>query len=1221
MGRFLVFIAGLLVVALFSALLAPYFIDWTNFRQDFERQASSILGKKVVVYGDVSARIIPFPSVTMKDVRVAQEGETEPLVAVEQFSMDMELAPFLSGEARIFEMRIVRPKVRLRLSKDGTLDWIRTGNPTIPAKTVVLENVHIIDGSLSFEDQQTGRNRVVSDLDMVASAKTLRGPWRFEGEGALDGVEGRFSAATGAYDGDGQLRLVSHVSPAETPVELDLEGSLKMEALRLRYAGKFSARYRPPENDNQARQPGPRASGNFELANDAVRLPDYRIEVGDPADPYVITGEATLDTGLKPEFLLTAEGQQVDINRIGGEAAKTGRYVDGSAWMRLQALMTVIGDVPIPTVPGRATIKLPSIVAGDTTYRNIAIDAAPAGTGWTITKATAELPGRTVLEANGNLNVKGGFGFDGQLVMASNQPSGLAAWLSGRVDPAIRGLNQAGFSASVSLQPGLQRFEGMELALGGDILRGRAERQALGDHKPSISVDLSGGELDIDALEALGNLVFGGDAAQGVLNHSIAAKLSFKALKAYDTVSNDVATTFSLRDGVLDLDNLSVGSVLGASLQASGRIEGALDEPKIALDGTVKSEDPSALLAYLQKRLPDHPVMTRLAASSGFFVDSDLRFSVHSGAGGAWPVNLDIDGETNGTKLTGQFGSDILGVSEDSGFSFDISGENSNTATLLGQFGLQPLPINEGSGGIVGLTVSRKAGKPAQIALSFTADDGSLTLSGEGDMGSAHFLDGRYAMTLESDDLEPYLIMTGVAVPQMGAGLPISLSASIAIAPESIAFSEVKGKADQNGFSGDLTLSRDAVPKVNGALSVDTLDVAWLAEAVIGPVTDATGGWNSDNIAPARDAAFNAQIGVQVGKLWTGYALPVTAFDGTLVYDGRSVGLQSGKGTFAGGAAEGSVSVANADGQAFLRAQFNVKNAAFAKLSWKFGDMPVLMGRSDFSALLESSGRSVADLVSQFSGSGVVAVDPLTVTGLDLGVLPSILNKVDALDEKDLTADTVAPLAAGIIGSGSSTLGKVQVPFSVSGSVLRASNVGAETDNAKLTFEADANLAEHSIDGSVRVVLKAGDEALAGAEPAVTLKIGGELSAPSVTLDVSELAGFLSLRAFEQERRRVELLQADIMEKQRLRRENAYYKALAEAREAARLKAEEEARKAQEAEEKRKAEQTLQEEQKAAQPDAAPSNDNSPQPAASGSKSSNDPSGAIDWKLLPAPGN
>ena len=52
----------LLVIALFTALIAPYFIDWTAYKRDFEEQATKIVGQKVTVGGNANVRILPLPS-------------------------------------------------------------------------------------------------------------------------------------------------------------------------------------------------------------------------------------------------------------------------------------------------------------------------------------------------------------------------------------------------------------------------------------------------------------------------------------------------------------------------------------------------------------------------------------------------------------------------------------------------------------------------------------------------------------------------------------------------------------------------------------------------------------------------------------------------------------------------------------------------------------------------------------------------------------------------------------------------------------------------------------------------------------------------------------------------------------------------------------------------------------------------------------------------------
>jgi uncharacterized protein involved in outer membrane biogenesis len=208
----MLFVGGLVVVALFAALLAPLFVDWTSFRQDFEREASRIMGRAVTVHGSVDARLIPFPSVTLNDVRVGAPEDGKPLVEIARFSMDAELAPFLSGEALIFDMRIEGPKARIKLFQDGTLDWARGRKSDIPARTVVLENVAISGGEIEFIDEQTGRTRHVTGLDAQVSAKSLGGPWRIDGRAALDGESGAFQLSSGQLE-NGALSLRARVVP------------------------------------------------------------------------------------------------------------------------------------------------------------------------------------------------------------------------------------------------------------------------------------------------------------------------------------------------------------------------------------------------------------------------------------------------------------------------------------------------------------------------------------------------------------------------------------------------------------------------------------------------------------------------------------------------------------------------------------------------------------------------------------------------------------------------------------------------------------------------------------------------------------------------------------------------------------------------------------------------------------------------------------------------
>ncbi len=148
-----------------AALIGPYFVDWTSYRSDFEREASAILGRKVEVKGEAEARILPFPSLSFTDIVVG--GDEEPALTAESFSMDAELAPFLSGEVLIFDMRIVKPSARVIIGEDGVIDWtVRPSTPFDPSR-IALEKLTIVDGKAAhFRSRRRPRASAVGgELD------------------------------------------------------------------------------------------------------------------------------------------------------------------------------------------------------------------------------------------------------------------------------------------------------------------------------------------------------------------------------------------------------------------------------------------------------------------------------------------------------------------------------------------------------------------------------------------------------------------------------------------------------------------------------------------------------------------------------------------------------------------------------------------------------------------------------------------------------------------------------------------------------------------------------------------------------------------------------------------------------------------------------------------------------------------------------------------------
>jgi len=1146
-GRFLVFLGGVIVVVLFVALLAPLFIDWTDFRKNFEDQASQIIGKKVTVHGTVDARLLPFPSVTMHDVRVGQEPDGQPIVQVEQFSMDAELAPFLSGEALIFDMRVVNPKVRLRLLKDGTLDWMRGSQAAIPAKTVVLENVHVSGGDVQFIDDQSGRSRHVSGLNAEMSAKSLAGPWRIDGDATLDGEHGSFSIASGQPDENGVLKVRTRLVPDQHPVSVDLDGELKLVDRKPNYQGTMSAAI---ENRGQSKSdktlPPPRVKGRFELTNERIRVPEYRLEVGSTDDPYVITGEATLDTGSAPEFLLIANGQQIDVNRIGNQGAggKTARDPGLSARQRLNSLINIVAQVPIPQVPGKASVRLPAIVAGDTTIRDVQLDLQPAGDGWMIDDAVGTLPGRTQVEGKGRLALRGQPSFNGQVTVASNQPSGLASWLAGSVDPAIRQLRQAGFSADVSLTHQKQTFDNLEVAVGPATLKGRLERLAPKDQTPSLNVALNGDALDLDALRALTGLFTGQDAGDNVLDHKITAQLKADKFTAFGVEASNVETSFTIADGALAVEKLAVKNFAGAELTATGRAEGSLLDYKGSGEITFKSADPGPFFTMLKKHLPPHPVMDRLVRNSAWYTNTALRGALTLGGDENDGLTLTLAGVSNGSRVNLDYRmSDLLALTGKGTTSLEATLENATTSVLFGQAGLDPLPVEADANGRLSLKVQVNGTDPADASLAFATDRTSFTANGKVDVRPDTFMNGQVGIALESADLDPYLIMNGIALPQLGTGLPFGLQTTATIDSGKIAFADLKGHAADNKFAGALAVDRAAdKTTASGELALDRADATWLGEAVYGPMTDpATGNLTTQGLGQPVFKDMDVNLKLSAKQFWPGWSGAVNDFASNIAYKGDELQLNDMQGTWDGGKLSGNLLFTNADGTGFFQTKLALADADLGGVVWSRDGAPVANGKFGLSLSSEASGKSMTELASSLTGSGEMRLGETSVRGLNLAILAPLLSATDPMQDQ-LNAGKVHPIVETLLNNGEAKLPPTGIPFNITDGVLRVQNVTLSNDLAKVTGNAQIDLPQERINASLDVGFNPGNDALSGADPALRLDFSGLLASPGRTMDVTDITGYLSLRAFERERRRVERLQANVLEKQRLRREVALYK-------------------------------------------------------------------------------
>lgn len=1189
------------MLALFAALIGPLFIDWSTYRTAFETEASRIIGQPVKVRGEADARLLPFPSLTFSDVSVGDEAQ--PAMTIARFSMDAELAPFLSGEVLIFDMRMRAPKAVVRILEDGTLDWALKRKPTPPGDLVVLERVTIEDADITIVDEQNGRTHRIRDIDAVVSAKSLSGPWLIEAEGELAGQRGGVSISTGIAQTNGSIRLRVRAAPDSWPVLLETEGEARIEDSTPVYDGLFTFTALSDSADPGATPEKPLvvAKGDFAATNERLSINEWRAEIGFAADPYVVTGQATIDTGPDPDFLLIADGQQIDMDRLAGEDAAQGQPLAVvSLGERLAIINRLIDRLPPPPLPGRVSFNLPAIVAGDTTLREITLDARPDGDAWLIDNFSANLPGRTTVEAQGRLVSGQAAGFSGTLTVASTQPSGLANWLVGDVDPVIRRLSAAGFSAKVSLSSQLQRFESLEVAVGQAILRGRLERETPLQGTPSLSLELSGDTFDVDAMRALTLLAGGQDGdAQPLDQYNLAARIKADIFTLGDYRLNGFETSMLWRDRQLTVESLKFSDFGGASGDFFGTLAGSFTAPRGSIQGNVSADQAAGLFALAGQASHGHQLVRRLAANSSAFDGLsgkiDLQLDPDSGPG------LTVTGTAGGSSYTLRASGTGLTPGGDGPRTITLTADNPQAYRIIEQTGFAVLPL-EGEGPAT-LTLEASGGGDdgdMEIGIGFTAPGTEVTLNGNANVPAVDPVTGLFNLEISTDNIEPFILTFGHSLPQLGAGLPFSMTSILAINAGQMLLSDISGIAEDNAFSGQLSFDRTApVLSGEGNLKVNEAALDWLGELALGPQFAGVDGatWNDTPFLPPASGQPELHIALEAERIDLGRGGIARNFAADLSTATGAMALENAGADWFGGRIGGSLSLSNTGGSVFLSGRVLASDAKLAALEQAVSATMALAGKAGASASIEGTGKSMRELVGSLAGGGELTAADLIISGLDPDAFARILGAADR-EGFEIETGSVASLVGGFMAGGEMQADALRLPFTLTGGVMRFSNAGIVDQDTSLSGDARVDLVGLRLEADWQLGFEPGIEAIAGGDPSVVFSLGGLLVDPGQSIDAGQLTNYLSMRAFERERRKVELLQAGVVEKQRLRREiallneragqrEAEARARAEAEEAARLVAEEAARLAAEEQQRRDEEQAQRARERQAEAKAA----------------------------------
>ncbi len=1134
------------ILVLVAALVGPFFIDWTVYRSTFETYAERALGHKVTVLGEADLRLLPAPSLSFSDVRV---GEAEdPLLVVSQFNVRIELPPLLKGEIRVIDMELDRPHLALSLDESGRLDWLtaRTSDgalANLPPEDVAFEKITIRDGALSIVDARSGETHRIDDGNLAVSARSLAGPFKATGSLTLDGSPYNLSIATGRAQADLGIRIKGERTPVDWAVNFAFDGMLQQSDAAPAFDGTFNIASVILDDDASRSWS---SEGRFTADIAEVAVPEFEFRYGPEDRRLSVSGSADLVYAGDKRFVIRARSKQVDLDRLLGGGPQQPVEINSAG----EQLVSALRAVPLPPIDGAISLDVPAVVAGGGIIQNVRLDLETMLGGWRVARLAGRLPGRTLVATQGDLGLEPAMSYRGALSISSDQPGSFLGWWRQK-EGSASAMEPITLEGRLNLLPEGAALNNLRLTLAGSQARGGLAYRKPRSGPDEFSLNLEADRLDLDAIEKIAALMRPQAGSDGEPAQTPALNVSVR-LRAREVVARGVdgkglALEADYADGGVRIDRLFAEDLAGARLDVAGEIKNLFSAPEGAVAGELEARELSGLVALAGSVFPDSVFADRLAKAAGSLVPANFQGELKAAArDGQTDMTLTLDGNAGGAEAA--FSAGLKGRVDDwrdANLQLSVGLKGPDGGKLLQQLGFDIIPLNENDGGRLYAIAS---GVPSNgLAVQLDTTIGTSGLSAEGALVMVKDADAEYdvAVSAKTEDLAPIALMAGRVLPVMTGTLPAEISFALKGRGSEVEISDAAGSVGETTFEGMLAGDLEPAPgernrRFSGRLVSSQADLRGLTELVLGPdqwfaAGDGSSIWPTVPFgAPLLDR-LDVTLQFEADRLLLDDETEISNPRAEMRLSPALMRLDGLTGAFAGGGLTGSLSVQRSDAEAAFSGRVKLDRADVRQLVWRPGNRAVASGTLDLFLEFEGAGRSISAIIAGLNGGGTFALEAGDFRGLNPQAFPLVTRAADA--GLELQDDRIREVFVNHMGAGSLPFDRVDGTLTLVGGRLSARNVVVDSARAEIFGSGEVDLRSYDLDADFSLKIDPGEDAVTGAEPQVGLLFEGPADAPRRRVDIAPFTAYLTLRAFEQEVERVEKLQAEILERDRLVRE------------------------------------------------------------------------------------
>jgi large subunit ribosomal protein L24 len=1100
------------IIALVAALIGPYFIDWNQFRPQFEAEATRVIGAPVRVAGKLDARLLPAPSLRLRSVVVGGANDLGK-VRADKLDVEFSLGSLMRGEWRATELTINGMALDLGLDQQGRIDWpASTGKFNLGSLAIDRLN---LTGRIALHDAASRGTVELNDIAFSGDVRSLAGSVRGDGNFMLSGNRYPFRVSSGqTADGNG-TRVHLNIDPGARALSADLDGVLSFEARAPRFEGTMVL---AAPAGLKAKGDVPitpwRISAKVKADPAAARLEQIEAGYGSEDAALKFSGQGDLRFGASPLLRAGLSAKQLDADKF---VAKDNAKDNAAEPARvLPALRALISGMPQAPIPAQIELSCEQIMLGGRPLQDVAAELHSDANAWTVRRLEFRAPGATRVSLSGaNAPATSSDSFKAALNVDSSDPDTLVAWLQGRSEVTYRNQKPLRLRGDVGVATDRVAIEAMKAEIDGGAVEGRiALSRTSGGSR--FDAELKAERLDLDAATAFARSLAG---PQGEWPEEVLLSLDIGRATSAGQELRPLTAKFSYGPKTISLDQLKIGRPDSVSMEGAGSFDRVNATGKLALNASAASLGQiTGLIAPLAPALASR--LNAVGTSPGparvkLSLDLDRNPQQADRASARAVIDIDAPQLKGITTITAKppvaaiHGIDLEALRRSEiGVESKLSSDQGRA--LLALLGLdRAIAAGDGPAQFEG---SATGAWNAPLRLNAKVSGAGLDAEAQGtaEPWAAEPKAGG-TLKIRSANLAPLFDLK----PSDAFAQNIGLSTRVTLAGNKWTFDDLDSTVAGSRLRGRLALTVDDEKAVEGEIGLDTLALAPAFSLAIG----AAGHDTAEPLGTGLTKGWRGRIAFQAlrGALPGGVELqPVS---GTVKSDGQSLTFEDIKGKIGGGEAIVNVDAKQGASGIALNARVQFGGVDGGALRYRALAMPA--GRVSMQMTLASQGRSASALIGALSGSGTVALESAKVAGLDPRAFEVAIRASDsgqATDDVRLRQIVEPALSAGAL-----SVASAQIPFSIRDGRMRIGATTLDSQGARAVVSGGYDIPADQAD--IRAALALTMAVPATGRPEIQLFAVGTPDALSRTVDVAALSSWLAVRAIDHETRRLDAIE------------------------------------------------------------------------------------------------